>query len=189
MSVPSWAQEGPLLIGFLFFVVFFRAQGTYWLGRAVPTGVLQTKKQSGPLHSLATWLHGPAPRRGSALLERWGIIVIPLCFLTVGLQTAILAGSGLVQMSWKKFTAAMLPGCVAWALLYGLGMLAVWTATVKAVAGSPWAWLAIATIIAVFFFVLKLKKRHTSRLLNEPGSDRVGQDTTAKITPAGKITG
>lgn len=165
MPVPSWAQEGPLLIGFLFCVVFFRAQGTYWLGRLIPAGLVRTSKTSGPIYKVAEWFRGPTPRRGAALLEHWGIIIIPLCFLTVGLQTTILAGSGLVRMKWQKFTLAMLPGCVAWAFLYGLGMLAVWTAAVKAIAGNPWSWLAVAAVVGAFFLFGRWKKHQTGRIL------------------------
>lgn len=180
MPVPSWAESGPMLIGFLFFVVFFRAQGTYWLGRAVPAGLLRTKRESGVLFRLANWFRGPTPRKGASLLERWGLIVIPLCFLTVGLQTAVLAGAGVVQMRWRRFTLAMLPGAVAWALLYGLGMLAVWTAAVKAIAGSPWAWVGLTAILGAFYLFTVLKRRQTGRLLarantsSTPGTEGTG---------------
>lgn len=147
MSLPSWAQSGIPLVIFLFFVVFFRAQATYWIARSLPAGISRWGTQSTYLHRLARWVDGPVPRRGAYILEHWGILAIPLCFLTVGLQTAVLAGSGLVRMKWVKFTAAMIPGCIAWAFLYGFGMLAVWTTAIRAAAGSPWAWAALAALI------------------------------------------
>ena len=81
--------------------------------------------------------------------REWGIIASPRCFLTVGIQTAVNAGAGLVRMRWSTYTIAMIPGCVLWALLYGLGTLAVFAAAIRAVAGSPWGWAGLALIIAL----------------------------------------
>ena len=147
--VPAFAREGIWLFVFLFVVVFFRAQATYWLARgAASSAVLATGRQ-GFLGAIARWFDGPVPRKGAAMLDKWGIIAIPLCFLTVGIQTAINAGAGLVRMRWSTYTIAMIPGCVLWALLYGLGTLAVFAAAIRAVAGSPWGWAGLALIIAL----------------------------------------
>lgn len=159
MPAPEWAQSGLPLVAFLFFVVFFRAQGTYWIARAIPAVVNKASGKLTWLQGLARWANGPVPRKGAAILERWGIIVIPLCFLTVGLQTAVLAGAGLVRMNWAKFTLAMLPGCVAWAFLYGYGLLAVYTAAVRAAAGSPWAWLVLACVAGLVALVVVKRRR------------------------------
>lgn len=163
MPIPDWAQSGPPLIAFLFVVVFSRAQGTYWLGRSVPAGLIRSGKRTGPLGKMAAWFQGPTPKKGAALLEQKGILLIPLCFLTVGLQTAILAGAGLTQMRWKRFTLAAIPGCVAWAFLYGLGMLAVWKAAVSTIAGSPWAWVALGAAVAIFFLIRQIRKVSSSK--------------------------
>ena len=141
--VPEFAREGIFLFVFLFGVVFFRAQSTYWLARGVASG------RTGFLGAMARWFDGPVPRKGAALLDKWGIIAIPLCFLTVGIQTAVNAGAGLVRMRWSTYTIAMIPGCVLWALLYGLGMLAVFAAAIRAIAGSPWGWAGLALIIGL----------------------------------------
>ncbi len=162
MPAPSWAQSGIPLVIFLFFVVFFRAQATYWLARGVPALVTSASGRFNHLQGLANWANGPIPRKGASILERWGIIVIPLAFLTVGLQTAILGGAGLVRMNWAKFTAAMIPGCIAWAFLYGFGMLAVWTAAVKAAAGNPWAWVALAIIAAALAALVVFRRRRSA---------------------------
>lgn len=147
--VPTFAREGIWLFPFLFMVVLSRAQMTYWLGRAAASGAVRASGRSGFLGAIARWFEGPVPRRGAALLDKWGIIVIPLCFLTVGVQTAVNAGAGLVRMRWSTYTIAMIPGCVLWALLYGLGMLAVFAAAVRAIAGSPWGWAGLALIVAL----------------------------------------
>ena len=147
--VPAFAREGIWLFVFLFVVVFFRAQSTYWLARGAASGAVLATGRQGFLGAMARWFDGPVPRKGAAMLDKWGIIAIPLCFLTVGIQTAINAGAGLVRMRWSTYTIAMIPGCVLWALLYGLGMLAVVAAAIRAVAGSPWGWAGLALIIAL----------------------------------------
>lgn len=147
--VPTFAREGIWLFPFLFMVVLSRAQMTYWLGRAAASGAVRASGRSGFLGAIARWFEGPVPRRGAALLDKWGIIVIPLCFLTVGVQTAVNAGAGLVRMRWSTYTIAMIPGCILWSLLYGLGMLAVFAAAVRAIAGSPWGWAGLALIVAL----------------------------------------
>ena len=147
--VPAFAREGIWLFVFLFVVVFFRAQATYWLARGAASGAVLATGRQGFLGAMARWFDGPVPRKGAAMLDKWGIIVIPLCFLTVGIQTAVNAGAGLVRMRWSTYTIAMIPGCVLWALLYGLGTLAVFAAAIRAVAGSPWGWAGLALIIAL----------------------------------------
>ena len=110
--VPAFAREGIWLFVFLFFVVLFRAQATYWLARGAASGAVLATGRQGFLGTMARWFDGPVPRKGAAMLDKWGIIVIPLCFLTVGIQTAVNAGAGLVRMRWSTYTIAMIPGCV-----------------------------------------------------------------------------
>lgn len=174
MPVPDWASSGVRLIVFLFFVVLTRAQGTYWLGRLAAAGALRASDHTGIVGRIAGWFNGPTPRKGAALLERWGLIIIPLCFLTVGIQTAVNAGSGVVRLRWRTYTLAMVPGCVAWALMYGLGMLAVWQAALAAVAGNPWAWAAFAGVGALFVGLRWWRHR--------PGI-RIEQAETPTVTP------
>ena len=147
--VPAFAREGIWLFVFLFVVVLLRAQATYWLARGAASGAVLATGRQGFLGTMARWFDGPIPRKGAAMLDKWGIIVIPLCFLTVGIQTAVNAGAGLVRMRWSTYTIAMIPGCVLWALLYGLGTLAVFAAAIRAVAGSPWGWAGLALIVTL----------------------------------------
>ena len=147
--VPAFAREGIWLFVFLFMVVLLRAQATYWLARGAASGAVRATGHQGFLGAMARWFDGPIPRKGAAMLDKWGLIIIPLCFLTVGIQTAVNAGAGLVRMRWSTYTIAMIPGCVLWALLYGLGMLAVFAAAIRAIAGSPWGWAGLALIIGL----------------------------------------
>ena len=84
------------------------------------------------------------------------------------------AGAGLVRMRWSTYTFAMIPGCVLWALLYGLGMLAVFAAAIRAVAGSPWGWAGLALIamlIAAKIAWGRRKRRAVSAALDPGAAD------------------
>ena len=170
--IPEWASSGLPLIIFLFFVVLFRAQGTYWLGRLAAAGALAAEGREGFLGRLAAWFNGPVPRRGADLMERWGLIVIPLCFLTVGIQTAVNAAAGVVRMKWWTYTLCMLPGCVLWALLYGLGLLAVWMSAIGAITGSPWGWAGIAAIaVLIAWRVWSKRAKNAATAKAEPSHE------------------
>ncbi|WP_165218652.1 hypothetical protein [Schaalia sp. ZJ1691] len=164
---PEWASSGIRLIIFLFFVVFIRAQGTYWLGRATAQGALSGSGRDGLRGKIAAWFNGPIPRKGADLLEKWGLILIPLCFLTVGVQTAVNAGSGVVRLKWRTYTLCMIPGCIAWAFLYGFGMLAVWMSILAAIAGSWWGWAGILTVVLIITAIVVVRRRR-SRPLEAP---------------------
>lgn len=81
----------------------------------------------------------------------------------MGVQTAVNASAGLVRMRWTTYTIAMIPGCVLWAILYGLGMLAVFAAAVRAIAGSPWGWagLLLVALIAAMIIYGRRRRRGT----------------------------
>ena len=157
--MPGWVQDGPfgVLYGFLLVVVFLRAQGTYWVGRAVAAGVLRTR-----------WSHhftGPRVTRAIGSIERWGWPIIPLSFLTIGFQSAVNAGAGVIRMRWVRYTLAMIPGCLIWALVYSLGGLAAFRGAVALAAHSPWALAAagILLAIAVTAVVLRVRRRRGER--------------------------
>ncbi len=89
------------LFVFLFGVVFFRAQSAYWLARGVASGAMRASGHQF-LGAMARWLDQPRFPQGARRPSRQvGIIAIPLCFLTVGIQTAVNAGAGLVRMRWS----------------------------------------------------------------------------------------
>jgi len=141
--VPSWIQEGPfaLVYTFLFVVVFLRAQATYVIGRAVAAGALRSR--------WARYVEGPRVRRATDVIDRWGMPVIPLSFLTIGFQTAVNAGAGLLRIRWPRYTLAMIPGCVVWAAVYSVGGLAAFEAGVTLAAQSPWILAAVSLAVAL----------------------------------------
>lgn len=106
---------------FLTGVLFFRAQGTYWLGRWARKGADATAMSAHPrAAALARKLSGPGADHARRYLERWGFLGIPASFLTVGFQTMVNAFAGFIRMRWDLYTVAMIPGCIAGAAAYTL---------------------------------------------------------------------
>ena len=157
--MPQWVQDGPfpLLYAFLLIVVFLRAQATYWIGRAVAAGVLRTR--------WSRHFTGPRVTRAIGSIERWGWPIIPLSFLTIGFQSAVNAGAGVIRMRWIRYTLAMIPGCLVWALVYSLGGLAAFQAAVALAAKSPWVLVAVIVLLAVLVtaLVLRARRRRSER--------------------------
>ncbi len=168
-GVPSFISDGPWL-GLFFFllgVVFLRAQGTYWLGRWVRDRA-ETASQRAPDARGSRWVRrfsGPRMDRAGAFLDRWGFIGVPVSFLTIGFQTMVNASAGYGRMRWDLYTVAMIPGCIAWAMLYAALGLTIYSAFVAA----PWLSLAVlAALIALAFGLTRLRRNagsvaHTPR--------------------------
>ncbi|MEK6345041.1 MULTISPECIES: VTT domain-containing protein [Curtobacterium] len=140
--MPSFLDDLPFwpLVATLLVIVFCRAQATYWLARLAVSGASRSR--------WGRWLDSAAVRRGSALLDRFGLPVVSVSFLTVGLQTVLNAAAGVARVPWWRYTVAMLIGCVAWALVYATVGLALFWAVLAAFAGSPWGVVAIALVVA-----------------------------------------
>ncbi|MFJ3384471.1 MULTISPECIES: DedA family protein [unclassified Curtobacterium] len=141
--MPSFIEGLPFrwLVLSLFVIVFCRAQATYWIARGAVAGASRSR--------WGRWLDSGAVRRGSALLDRFGLPLLTLSFVTVGLQTVMNAAAGLARVPWWRYLVAMVPGCVAWAFLYATVGLAVFWAVVAALAGSPWGIAAVAALVVL----------------------------------------
>jgi membrane protein DedA with SNARE-associated domain len=169
----SWYEGKPFVVAVaaLFVIVLVRAQGTYWLGRGVTAGVLHTP--------LADRITGPRTTRAITALNRWGPPLVTVSFLTVGLQTVVNAGAGLIRMPWIRYTAAMLIGCVAWALIYATIGIAAFETALALAARSPWALVAVlVAVLAVVAFVLVMRRRRRSV---RPEGARLGSATDSSM--------
>lgn len=156
--MPWWVTENLPFIVFMFFVSIVRSQVIYGVGRAVPWAVSRFGTKSKTLAKWDLWLQGPQVRRGAQILERWGIIVIPLAFLTVGIQTLVLAAAGLTRMRWWIYTLASLPGCAAWGLIYGAGLSVGWHTVAAALDGNRWAITVVVLLLALIITLVARKK-------------------------------
>ena len=170
--MPSWFDDSPFPIAFavLFGIVFLRAQGTYWIGRAVTAGLLHTR--------VATWMTSPRMTRAVDAPHRWGLPLVTVSFLTVGFQTVVNAAAGLIRMPWLRYTIAMLIGCAAWAAIYATVGIAAFEASLALAARSPWALVGvIAVLLGVLVAVVVMRARSHRR---EQGGKQ-GRDDGAEI--------
>lgn len=146
----------PLAVAALFLIVLLRAQGTYWLGRAVAAGVRTNARAR-------AWNEGATAVRGIALIHRWGPPVVTFSFLTIGMQTVVNAAAGLVRMPWLRYTLWMIPGCVAWAFIYATVGLAALLALAAAAAGSGWGIAVVVAVVVVAGTLVTLRVRRRRR--------------------------
>lgn len=161
--MPWWVTENLPFIIFMFFVSIVKSQAVYGMGRAVPAAVSRWGTNNETLAKWDKWLQGPQVKRGAQILERWGIIVIPLSFLTVGIQTLVLAAAGVTRMRWWIFTVASLPGCVAWGVIYGAGLSVGWHTVSAALEGNRWAITVVVAALLVIIMLVARKKPEEKR--------------------------
>ncbi|QMW66652.1 VTT domain-containing protein [Mumia sp. ZJ1417] len=159
--------EGPAVTVWLFFfvVVFLRAQATYWIARVAAVQVLTRPHPTGGWRARThDWLEGDSAQRGADVVRRWGALAVPVSFLTVGAQTVINAGAGVVQMPFMRYLLAMIPGCMVWALVWTtIGMSAFYAAVG---AGLTTGWgiaLAALTVVGVVAAVVVFRRRSRAR--------------------------
>ncbi|MBA2695355.1 MAG: hypothetical protein H0U62_05815 [Actinobacteria bacterium] len=174
--MPSW-WEGPsfwLVVFSLTIVAMGRGQGTYWLARLTPEQALRhAHPVTGWRGTIHAWLQDDGLARGRQALQRWGLAMVPLCYLTVGFQTLVLAAAGVMRIRWSLFTLVQLPGAIAWALIYATIGFAAWQAILAAGAGSPWT--LVALVIAVLALVVAAgARRHLGRRAKPAAADIIG---------------
>lgn len=136
---------------YLFFVAgaAMRSQSFYWLGRYGNYAALRAHKPEDGW-KLKVWekIHSPQTEEMTELINRRGIIVIPLSFLTIGIQSVINFAAGLTAMPWPRYTVAALPGWFVWAAIYSsAGFLAL-----KAAIAKPITILVLLLIILIAYF-------------------------------------
>ena len=154
-------QPFALAAGLLVLVAAVRSQCTYWLGRAIRSGLVRS-----------TWakrLQTEAASKGQERLERWGWPIIPLSFLTVGLQTAVNLAAGLVGWRWWRYTLAAILGWLAWGVVYAAGGLAIFAAVVALAHNSPVRAAAVVqSLVVVVVAAVFLVHRRRAALVSYP---------------------
>jgi len=118
-----------LALAFLFALAMLRGQATYWLARVATVQALQhTSPTRGWPSRLHRWLTSEPMQRGRGTVQRRGAWAVALCYLTVGLQTIVLASAGVLRMRWLTFSLSQSVGSLAWALIYSTVGFAFWAA-------------------------------------------------------------
>ena len=94
---------------FLFFwcLAMMRSHTMYWIGRGITAGTARTRWVS--------LIESPMYARAQAWSARWGVLAVPMSFLTVGLQSFIQISTGVARMPLHRYAAATAAGAIAWA--------------------------------------------------------------------------
>lgn len=98
-----------------------RSNTIYWIGRGVTAGTARSR--------WAAMLDSPMYLTAQSWTARWGVLAVPLSFLTVGLQSFIQLSAGVARMPLRRYVPATAVGAVAWAAIYttiGMAVLATW---------------------------------------------------------------
>ena len=105
-------------------------------------------------------MDSPLYRKARRLINRWGVIAVPLCFLTVGLQTAVIITTGFTKMPLRRWVPAMLVGTFMWACIY----TTIGFAILAALGLEPWMFpLALAIVITAMVVAAQLRERRINR--------------------------
>ena len=146
-------NELPYAWVFLFFwcLGMMRSNSIYWIGRGVAAGTARSK--------WSAMLDTPAYATARAWSSRWGILAIPMSFLTVGLQSFIQLSAGVTRMPLRHYIPATAVGAVAWATVYttvGMAVLAAWFS-------SPAGRVVSVMILAAFVSSVIYQHRRVQR--------------------------
>ncbi|WEV79592.1 VTT domain-containing protein [Janibacter cremeus] len=148
----TWSAFLPTF-GFLFVVVMLRANATYWLARGAAAGSRRY---------LGSGEGGPSPRwaRARDLVNRWGPIAVVACFLTVGIQTAVIGAAGAARMPLRRYLPAVTLGSLLWATLYATVGLAAARAWLAAAARWPGTVAAVAVLLVITVALVVWRRGH-----------------------------
>ena len=132
---------------FLFFwcLALMRSPTMYWIGRGVTAGTAHTRWSS--------LLESPMYARAQSWSARWGVLAVPMSFLTVGLQSFIQISAGVARMPLRRYVVATAAGAIVWAAVYTTIGMAIVTAWLTGPTGRIVIILVAAALVA--FIVLR----------------------------------
>lgn len=166
-SVADFLTSGPALgyYLFLFMVVALRSTAMYGVGRYGHYLAMKARKPTDGFRlRIWNWVHASSTVNGMDLLRRRGWIAIPLCFLTVGVQSVITVSAGAIGMSIPAWIATAFAGWLAWAAIYSTIGFAMWGTAVSAAAGSPMGIAIIVTAVAALVvYVVLVRPRRAAK--------------------------
>ena len=146
----TWDAPFGVVVLALFVIVMLRANGTYWLGRALAAGARRSRWEK--------LLESRHYATGARWLNRWGPPAVSLSFLTIGIQTMVNLAAGVAQMPLRRYLPAVTVGCVLWAFMYGTVGFIGWMAVAALWQRSPALTVALLTV-AVAGVVWALARR------------------------------
>ena len=128
---------------FLFFwcLAMMRSHTMYWIGRGITAGTARTRWVS--------LIESPMYARAQAWSARWGVLAVPMSFLTVGLQSFIQISTGVARMPLHRYAAATVVGAIAWAIVYTTIGMAILTAWITGPIGRIASLLTVAVLVVI----------------------------------------
>ena len=118
-------------------------------------------------------MDSPLYRKARRLINRWGVIAVPLCFLTVGLQTAVIITTGFTKMPLRRWFPRCWLEPSMWACIY----TTIGFAILAALGLEPWMFpLALAIVITVLVIVTQLRERRINRETVENTADNIAEN-------------
>lgn len=95
-------RDWPFVAVWVFFFAGALTRGTafYWLGRGARSAGNRARR----------WTDNPNVARAERVVARYGAPVVTLCFLTVGVQSAVLTAAGVLRMPGRQFAPAVVVG-------------------------------------------------------------------------------
>jgi len=166
--VKDWFDALPIevALAFMWVVGIVRTSIVYALGALAAEGGAR-------LDRIRKAMDSPLYRKARAFINRWGVIAVPLCFLTVGLQTAVIITTGFTKMPLRRWVPAMLVGTFIWACIY----TTIGFAILAALGLEPWMFpLALAIVITVLVIVTQLRERRINREAVENTADNIAEN-------------
>lgn len=164
----DWFDALPIevALAFMWVVGIVRTSIVYALGALAAEGGAR-------LDRIRKAMDSPLYRKARRLINRWGVIAVPLCFLTVGLQTAVIITTGFTKMPLRRWVPAMLVGTFMWACIY----TTIGFAILAALGLEPWMFpLALAIVITVLVIVTQLRERRINRETVENAADNIAEN-------------
>ena len=164
----DWFDALPIevALAFMWVVGIVRTSIVYALGALAAEGGAR-------LDRIRKAMDSPLYRKARRLINRWSVIAVPLCFLTVGLQTAVIITTGFTKMPLRRWVPAMLVGTFMWACIY----TTIGFAILAALGLEPWMFpLALAIVITVLVIVTQLRERRINRETVENTADNIAEN-------------
>lgn len=156
-GVFAWIESLPLVWAVLFFwlVGIVRTSIMFGLGRAAAEGSRRS------VAFVQKVVESPVYARAAGFVNRWGVLAVPACFLTIGFQTAVILTTALTNMPLTRWIPAMLVGTFLWGCIYG----SVGMAVIYAWLANPWITAAVVVLAAAAIYLVH---RLSSRAAHSP---------------------
>ncbi|WP_298593296.1 DedA family protein [uncultured Rothia sp.] len=164
----EWFDALPIevALAFMWVVGIVRTSIVYALGALAAEGGAR-------LDRIRKAMDSPLYRKARAFINRWGVIAVPLCFLTVGLQTAVIITTGFTKMPLRRWVPAMLVGTFIWACIY----TTIGFAILAALGLEPWMFpLALALVITVMVIAAQLRERRINHETGENSTENIAEN-------------